>query len=93
MGIVVGSMVLTLIAQTVLKRDFLVIATFLAIAIMGIDWLLPILEIGNNSMESRVVSGFLFGVAAGGLLGQSVAHKQGGDENPEIDIPESNFVY
>ena len=88
LGLFGGSVFLTILPESVLKRRWLVRATMIALAIMCIDWILPFLDLGQNTMQSRFITGVLFGIAGGGLLGQAVAHSQ----RSQIEIRERNFV-
>lgn len=72
MGLFAGVLVLTA-TRLWLSQRWLVIGTFVFLIIMGLDWSLSVLGIRDNTLISRLVTGFFFGFLAGGLLGRVVS--------------------
>ena len=80
------------ILRNAMRTDWLVGVLLASVGMMALDWLLPIVQVGDNTMLSRVGTGLFFGVMAGWCLGKVVLKRDDLDSTSPIDIPDPNFV-
>lgn len=91
-GIPLAMLAMAIAGRFNMRKNVWGLILFVSLLIMGLDWGLTAVEVWENTLLSRLLTGLFFGLSAGAYLALVVANKETINPTSNVDNPKTNFV-